>query len=299
MSIRIALAGAAALAAGSLGAGAQAQTVYALTLSGNLISFDAFNPGTINTVGFIGGAASGVSSYYRGIDFRTATSELYLIEEGDVTDSIYTVNTATAAATLKSVFSTNLSGGDYGVDFNPVPDRLRTTSTNGQNLRTNVDTGVVTTDGTLNYVAGDPNFGDAPFVVGSAYTNSRFGVLGGTGSTTLYNLDARDDILVIQNPPNSGGLVTVGALGVNFHTETGFDIWFNGTTNMAFASLTQTSVDGNPLSDFYSINLNDGSATFIGTIGGGDGIRDIAVIPAPGAAALLSLGALGGLRRRR
>lgn len=294
-SLRLAAIGAGAIAA-SLGAAASAQTVYALTVQGNLISFDASNPGAINTVGAIGGAASGVASYYRGIDFRTATSELYLVEEGDVTDSIYSVNTLNAAATLKSVFSTNLAGGDYGVDFNPVPDRLRTTSVTGQNLRTNVDTGAVTVDGALNYVAGDPNFGDGPFVVASAYTNSLFGVLGGLGTTTLFNLDARDDILVIQNPPNSGGLVTVGAVGFDFHTEVGLDIYYNGSTNTAFASLT--AFNGST-SDFYSIDLASGAGTFIGTIGGGVAIRDIAVIPAPGAIGLLSLIPLVGSRRRR
>lgn len=294
-SLRLAAIGAGAIAA-SLGAAASAQTVYALTVQGALISFDASNPGAITTVGFIGGAASGVASYYRGIDFRTATSELYLVEEGDVTDSIYTLNTSNASATLKSVFSTPLSGGDYGVDFNPVPDRLRTTSATGQNLRTNVDTGAVTVDGSLNYVAGDPNFGDSPFVVGSAYTNSRFGVLGGLGTTTLYNLDARDDILVIQNPPNSGGLVTVGAVGFDFHTEVGFDIYYNGSSNTAYASLTAF---GGSSTDFYSIDLTSGAGTFIGTIGGGAVIRDIAVIPAPGAIGLLSLIPLAGSRRRR
>lgn len=294
-SVRLAAGlGGVALAA-AFGAGASAQTVYALTVQGGLVSFDASNPGVVNTIGAISGA-SGVASYYRGIDFRPRFSQLYLVEEGDVTDSIYTVNTITAGATLASNFSTPLSGGDYGVDFNPVPDRLRTTSVTGQNLRTNVDTGAVTVDGSLNYVAGDPNFGDAPFVVASAYTNGLFGSLNGTGSTTLYNLDARDDILVIQNPPNSGGLVTVGAVGFDFATETGFDIYYNGTSNTAYASLT--AFNGTS-SDFYRIDLTTGAGTFIGTIGGGVAIRDIAVIPAPGAAALFGLATVAGLRRRR
>ena len=34
----------------------------------------------------------------------------------------------------------------FGVDFNPVPDRLRVVSNTGQNLRINVDTGATTTD---------------------------------------------------------------------------------------------------------------------------------------------------------
>lgn len=275
-------------------ASASAQTVYALTVQGALISFDASSPGAINFIGAISGAG-GTAANYAGIDFRPRTSELYLVERG-IADSIYTLNTSNAAATFKSNFSTALSGSAFGVDFNPVPDRLRTTSDIGQNLRTNVDTGLVTTDTSLAFAPGDPNFGNAPFIVGSAYTNSLFGSLNGTGTTTLYNLDARHDILVIQNPPNNGALITVGAVGFDFHDETGFDIYFNGSTNTAFASLTAF---GGASTDFYTIDLATGAGTLIGTIGGGVAIRDIAVIPAPGAAAAFALAAAAGLRRRR
>ena len=40
----------------------------------------------------------------------------------------------------------------------------------------------------------------------------------------LYGIDSQTDTLVIQNPPNNGTLVPVGALGVNTNDEVGFDI---------------------------------------------------------------------------
>lgn len=272
-------------------AGASAQTVYGLTVVGSLISFDVSNPGAVTTIATISGAG-GSANNYLGIDFRTATSELYLLET--VSQSkVYTLNTSTGAATLKSTLSTNLSGGSYGTDFNPVADRLRTTSVTTANHRTNVDTGAVTQDSLVRFVAGDPNFGDNPVIVGSAYTNSLFGTLGGTGATTLYTLDAENDVLVLQDPPNAGALTTIGAVGFDFFIQTGFDIYYNGTSNTAYASLT---ADGGQASHFYSIDLSTGAGTFLGTIGGGRALRDIAVIPAPGA--LVALG-LAGVRRRR
>ena len=46
-----------------------------------------------------------------------------------------------------------LSGTAFGVDFNPMADRLRVVSDAEQNLRANADTGATTTDATLNRAA--------------------------------------------------------------------------------------------------------------------------------------------------
>ena len=66
-------------------------------------------------------------------------------------------------------------------------------------------------DGTLAYSAGDPNAGPNPTVTGAAYTGSFIG----TTSTALYDIDTNLNILVTQNPANSGMLQTVGPLGVD------------------------------------------------------------------------------------
>ena len=44
-----------------------------------------------------------------------------------------------------------LTGTAFGVDFNPTVDRLRVVGDDGQNLRINVDNGVATADGSLNF----------------------------------------------------------------------------------------------------------------------------------------------------
>src|SRR5262249_17421238 len=161
------------------------------------------------------------------------------------------------------------------VDFNPVPDRLRVVSDADQNLRLNPNNAAVAgVDGTLSYAATDASANADPNIVGVAYTNN----YAGATSTTLYFIDSGMDILGIQGSiggspvsPNTGQLSTVGKLNVDTTDLVGFDI--APVTNAAFASLTPQGADQSQL---YTINLSTGAATPIGTIGGGQLIRDIA-----------------------
>ena len=189
----------------------------------------------------------GVDGNLQGIDFRPANGLLYGVTD---TNKIYTIDPNTGAATFVSTLSTSFNGGvQSGVDFNPAADRLRVNGSNDQNLRINVDTGAVTVDGTLAYANGDPNFGVDPNVTAAAYINS----VAGATSTALYNIDYAQDVLVLQNPPNSGTLTTVGHLGVNFASVGGFDIFTDANgVNYAYA------LSGSTL---YSIDLNTGAAT--------------------------------------
>ncbi len=147
------------------------------------------------------------------------------------------------AASFLSVLSVPLNGSSFGVDFNPVADRLRIVSNNRQNLRVNVTTGATIVDGTLTPVSG------TPFVNGAAYTNS----FAGTTSTVLYDIDSQSNKVFKQNPPNDGGLEEIGSLGVVVDAANGFDI--GGTTGDAYALLTVSGVSG-----FYKISLTDGKA---------------------------------------
>ena len=80
------------------------------------------------------------------------------------------------------------------------------TSNTGQNLRMNVDNGLVQLDVPLAYQAGDPNFGDAPVDVAVAYSNN----FGGATSTVLRGVDIGQDpdALVVHTNPNGGTLQT-------------------------------------------------------------------------------------------
>jgi hypothetical protein len=242
-------------------------SVLAVTESNKLISFNNASPQKLCTSAAITGLQA--SESVLGIDTRPADGALYALGS---TGRVYTLDASTAAATLKSTLAadpmdptnpfTALDGGDFGVDFNPVPDRLRVVSSTGQNLRINVDSGATTTDTTLN-----PGGVSA---TAAAYTNS----FAGAGTTTLYVFDVANDRLMIQGQPsgnpNNGDLQAVGPLGIDVQTSTGFDI--NGVNNMAFAALTPVAAT---TSELHTINLTSGAATRVNAIGGGERVRGL------------------------
>ncbi len=242
---------------------AQAATIYGVTNSNQLVRFGATTPGTVSTVGTITGLQGGETVL--GIDFRPVTGQLYALGSNG---RIYTINKNTAVANFVGTLTTALNGTRFGVDFNPVPDRIRITSDAEQNLRANPNDGTNVVDGTLAYAAGDPNNGQNPNITGSAYINS----FAGATATTLYNIDSNLGILTIQNPPNNGTLVTVGSLGIsiNISSEIGFDI--TPSDGKAFASVSNGSN-----SQLYTINLTTGAATMVGPIGNSLIVRDIAI----------------------
>jgi hypothetical protein len=250
-----------------------------------LVRFDSASPNaTFGTV-----AVSGLQSGERllGIDFRPATGQLFGLGSSS---RLYTLDVVSGVATQVGTgqFSTLLSANTYGFDFNPTVDRIRVVGSNGQNLRLNPITGgIAAVDTNAAYAAGDVNAGVSPMVVGSAYTNN----VNGATSTTLYNIDLATGALVTQVPPNNGTLNTVGAIGVSFDADSGFDI--SSQTGVAFASL-----NAGGFTRLYTINLATGAATLVGTVGAG--LSDISIfIPSAPSVAALGLGGVVALRRRR
>ena len=272
-----------ALTVGFVAGPAHATPVVGLTQGSALITFDTATPAL--TTGPVAVSGLGAGETLLGIDFRPQTGQLFGLGSGS---NLYTIDATTGAATLVAPLTATLNGTAFGVDFNPLVDRLRIVSDANQNLRVNPGNAVTLVDGNLN--PADPH------VVGAAYTNN----FDGTTSTTLYVLDSSLNNLLIQNPPNAGVLISVAALGVNFNDLVGFDIL---GASSAFASLNT----GGAATGFYSINLATGSAILIGDIGGGALLADIALaiapasIPEPGTTALLfsALAGLAWARRRR
>lgn len=262
---------------------AYAAPIFAVDTSNTLLRFDSATPGTVTGSTPITGLGAGETII--GIDGRPANGLLYVLtRNASNVGRLYTLNRATAVATLVATLTadpadttapfTALNGTRFGVDFNPVPDRLRVVSDTDQNLRINPVNGLTTTDGPLAFDTdtdgtgpdtGDANAGANPNIVGSGYTNN----FAGATTTTLYDIDSTLNILTTQNPPNSGTLNTTGALGVDTTDLVGFDIT---RTNEAFAVL-----DVGAVSELYSINLASGAASLIGAVGGNPDIVGIAV----------------------
>ena len=241
--------------------------VVALTVSNRLISFDRAAPATIRTNVLVTGLQSGENLV--GIDMRPADGMLYGVGS---TGRLYTLDPVTGAATNKSRLAadaadtsdafTALAGTSFGVDFNPMADRLRIVSNTGQSLRINVDTGATTTDGSINGGAANTA------ISASAYTNS----FADTGSTTLFGIDAVNNTLYTQNPPNNGTLANPVPLGIVAGAVNGFDI--DARTNMGYMVAT---VGG--ARNLYGVNLaaTTAPATLVGALGVTEDIRGIAL----------------------
>jgi hypothetical protein len=266
--ISLALVCAAALAvpvvgqAGSSGSTGGGRTFYATDDQGQLLSFSADNPRRLDSLRKISGLPAGVS--LKGIDFRPATGDLYGVGSDSV---VYRVNPLTAIAVAEGpAFTPALRGRFFGWDFNPQVDRIRLTSDANQNQRLHPDdANVVGTDSDLN-----PN---DPSVVGSAYTNSSFTATRPT-TTILYALDALDDAIYTQAPPNDGTLSQPKPLDINVRGDSGFDI--AGKNNVGYVA---TASDRRPGAELYRVDVLTGDSVRLGQIGrGGHVITGLAAV---------------------
>jgi hypothetical protein len=206
------------------------ERVFALTAKDRLLRFDGDNPSQVNSKDIKGLVAE---ESLVGIDFRPSAQPPGSPNQGKLyavgaRGYIYTINLQTAVATRGPRIVADLDGdgdteplalrGDrFGIDFNPVVDRLRIVSDRNENLRVNVDTGVLADrdmnpangtqpDGDLQYAAGDPNAGQGPNVTGVAYRNSQPSAFDADpttvdpGKTTeLYDIDAFTDDMSEQD----------------------------------------------------------------------------------------------------
>lgn len=238
-----------------------------LTASGKLVSFSRATPGTAVGSIAITGLKSGETLL--GIDYRPANGVLYALGNAG---SVYRVDPSTGVATLSSTLRAAagddnpfaaLSGSSFGVDFNPVPDRMRVVSNTGQNLRINVETGDAITETAISPSAA---------VSDAAYTNSFASAV----STRLFDINLSTNTLDLQSPPNDGTLVTGAPLGVAPTAVNGFDI--DARNNTGYAALT---VGG--ATSLYRINVAaaapTAAATLIGAIAGSEPITGLALAP--------------------
>ncbi|MFG3254906.1 DUF4394 domain-containing protein [Streptomyces sp. NPDC048172] len=196
-----------------------------------------------------------------GIDQRVQDGLMYGV--GDQ-GGIYTIKTPPATAdvvvTKVSQLQVALYGTNFGVDFNPAADRLRVISDNGQNLRHNLNDHTTVEDTVLTT---PPATGPSRGVTAAAYTNND---LNGTTATTLFDVDTKNDQVVIQAPANNGTLSATGSLGFDAGPNAGLDIYSkaaNGktVTNTAFASLTPSGASTPTL---YTVDLLTGTPTAVG-----------------------------------
>lgn len=243
--------------------------VVALTTTDKLISFNRSTP-DIRFSGPVAITGLGAGESVVGIDYRPNGNKLYGVAKGTNVAKVYELNPLTGAATNPLTLCTNvtdattcaasmvaLSGAEFGVDFNPVVDRLRIVGNDGQNLRVNVDSGATIVDAVL-------SGGNA---TAAAYTNNFPGPAGTVAGTILYVIDTSGttDTLFTMNTA-TGALTPVGNLGVDATNVNGFEISGSGVNSTeAIAAMTVSGI-----ARLFRIDLATGAAVTIATVSTGD-----------------------------
>ncbi len=264
---------------------AWAVSIYALTTDNKLLLVDGDVPANISSVRPITGLDTGDDLV--GIDVRPATGQLYALSRDA---SLYTIDPITAVAAkvadlaadpadVTAPFYTGLTGTKFGIDFNPVVDRLRVVSDADINLRINPTSGLVNADTALAYgAAPDRNAGKNPDIRDVAYSNN----FAGATQTTLFAIDeATLDIVTIGGPggtpsPNAGTLISpvdpAPHFGNPLASHTGFDIAPDGMAYVVGVHPTERIL--------ATLDPVTGAGDSHGPIGDGSiAIRDIAVAP--------------------
>jgi hypothetical protein len=222
--------------------------------------------GTVPITGLLPGEHLG------GIDYRPSNGLLYgvgVVESGE--SRLYRIDTTTGAATMigSGPFSLEIGFSPFGLDFNPVVDRLRLITNSSRNLRVNPNDATAVVDAAPSFAPGDPNNSNRPLSL--AYSNN----FAGATTTTLYGIVSGNGpfLVTVGSPggtpvsPNSGVMFTVGQTGLGgyFSLQQGLDISRTGIAYMV--------VDNDNF--LYSVNLATGQAQRLGKFPTGSVIVDL------------------------
>ncbi|HVE17219.1 MAG TPA: DUF4394 domain-containing protein [Chthoniobacterales bacterium] len=266
---------------------ARATTVYALTDTGSILTFDHTTPGTISsnvTITGLGGytlLAIDVRPTVQANPSQPGVGSVWAIGQSGNNFQLFVVNPTTGVATAIGLgpITAGISGtpgnNEWGFDFDPAADRIRLVDSSQQDsYLLNPNNGVLLQqDGDLAFAGGDPNNGTAPQIDAAAYSTTTFG-----GTSSLYFLDSNLNILAKSTNPTSGTIVTVGSLTLGGSTldiaqPNGFDI---------LDSLALFSAPNGATSTLYSVNLTSGVVTSLGDFPAGTNIRGLAIaVPVP------------------
>jgi hypothetical protein len=252
------------------------ETLQVLTQKMELLTVNAGQPNKVLQRTAVTGLPAG--EILVGMDYRISKGVLFTLSSAG---RLYTLDVPSGALKLVgSGAGVTLQGEAFGVDFNPVADRVRVVSNTGQNLRLHPDTGAVAaTDPAPAYAAGDPRFGTKPELVAAGYTYNK----SNEKLTTNYAIDRNGGYLVTVGTRddvqpgvsfNTGQLFSVGSLGIADLSDANLDI-----ADVTGAAFVTANTKGQPASRLYTLDLKTGKATLLGSVGDGSKVIGIAVEP--------------------
>jgi hypothetical protein len=251
-------------------------TGVAVTDAGDVIVFDTENAEFTQKLFTL--PASVPPAAIVGADFRPKTDAAYLLLRAAAGAlQLVTVTPAGAASTVGGPIPlADPTATHFGMDFNPVVDRIRVISDKGENFRVNPDDGTKIPDTNLS----DP----ASQYVGAAYTNNRNPA---PATTTLYDIGVAGtgDVLARQggvdgvgSSPNDGIVTAIGPTGFDSSLNLSFDIAPapEGEGAGAFAVFQPAVATAGHASEIWAVNLDaattgnvPGKAVRLGVIGDG------------------------------
>lgn len=189
------------------------------------------------------------------IAVRSGDGKLYILSDEN---RVYLVNLTTRAAVpVAAGVTASLDGRNFGIDFDPVGNRLRVVSDNDENLSINPNDALATPASTLRY--SPDNQGDepeSPEVVAAAYTNPNNPERG----TQLYVLDTKEDAVYLVDPPDGGLLSNKQTLEIDITTRAGLDFSHDNRGYVVISS------GPNGESRLYYLNPRSGDTTDQGRI---------------------------------
>jgi hypothetical protein len=235
-------------------------TVFGLTTSNGIFTFDTTTPAQVSAATPVAGLAAGDSlealSFLHGADFQGANPFLALARNGSQ-GRLYVIDAATRQATpLGSPFTLNGTAFDLAVtDTGRAQPRAVVSSDAGAYLDVDPTTGAVTPDAGQAAALGHN-------VAGVAFDSGVHGDVIAPPTLYGYRFDTNQLVTVTPATARPTGLVAQSArdLGLDLRTD-----------DRAFAS-----VRANGSTNLYRIDPDTGAATLVGPIGdGSDTVRDI------------------------
>ena len=221
------------------------------TTKANVVLFDTENPGAATVIRQVETGGAPVV----GIDFRPGTTDAYLLLQSGAQELTLVKSDVAGTTTVIGTIALASAAANFGMDFNPVVDRIRVISEAGENFRVNPDTAAKDVDTAV----------PAGFA-GAAYTNN----VKGATVTTLFDINYGDNQLYRQGGvdgaapgPNSGTVTAIGPLGVDIAEQFGFDI----APGVAGTALVAGQLEGSTSSVLLAIDLATGDATNLGRLG--------------------------------
>lgn len=315
------LATAAAICGLCIGSGALAATVspnatgFALgDNGGTLLTIPNLNAPGVATGTTLTKSTGGALSL-SALAYRPQTGQMYGYSDQD--DTVYLLDVATGVGTAQASEANATNVETLGFDFNNQVDAARILTTADRNYVFDPKAAppTLTRVNDLFYVAGDPNEGTDPNIIGNAYTNA----VPNASTTLQFGLDSQQDVLTTVGN-NAGTLTTIGSLffegaPLDIGTDGGFDILSfaeGDNTALAILSAITPTFAGQGLfllplvadaDGRINVELIGATSRDFGTLDGFAVSPNASAVPVPASlplflSAMVGLGLMGRRRRR-